>query len=281
MQFRHPMNADRHSGKERTTLRATLVFLAALAGCAVSLLASASAEQVRVYCAASLTTAVSALAESYENAGLGDVVLVTGASGALANQIVHGAPADVFLSANEDWVDFLIENQAIAEDAVTRFASNELVLVVPVDSELHVDPPTLEALAAALEGRRIVIGDPAVAPVGVYARQALTTLDLWPVVEPNIVFAQDATAALTYVSRGAVDAGIVYRTDAALTDVLTLATLPPASHDPITYYAAPVAQGNATAAAAFLTLITSDQGRTVLANSGFTLPATETETPIR
>lgn len=262
-------------------MRAILVFLAALTGCTLSVSAGAVAEQVRVYCAASLTSAVTALAQRYEDNGLGDVVLVTGASGTLANQIVHGAPADVFLSANRDWINFLIENQAIAEGAVTQFASNALVLVVPEDSDLQLDQATSNELSAALEGRRVVIGDPDVAPVGAYAKQALTTLNLWTVIEPNIVLAQDATAALTYVSRGAVDAGIVYRTDAALTDVRSLVTLPAESHDPVAYFAAPVTEGNAAAADAFLALITGEEGRAVLTDAGFTLPANETETPIR
>ena len=230
------------------------------------------AEDVRVYVAASLTAAVTELADAYAAAGRGEVVLVTGSSGALANQIVHGAPADIFLSANSEWVDYLVENQAVASDAVSVFAGNRLVLIAPQGSELAGNNVTPDALAIVLQDRRIVIADPQLAPVGAYARQALTALGLWPAVEPRLILAADATAALAYVSRDAVDFGIVYATDAALVAVTVIAEFPATSHDPIRYFAAPVAGGDAAAADAFLDLLLGEDGQAVLEGLGFAPP---------
>lgn len=251
-------------------------------GGALALMLAASApaaaqNDVRVYAAASLTTAVTALAEAYAEAGLGEVTLVTGSSGALANQIAQGAPADVYLSANREWVDFLVENRAVAADEVIGFAGNRLVVIVPPGAELDTGDGDAEAIAAALDGLRIAAGDPAVAPVGAYARQALTTLGLWAALEPNLVLAQDTSAALAYVTRDAVDAGIVYATDAALTEVRVVATLPGESHDPIRYWAAPVEGGNAAAAAAFLDMLAGDAGSEALGELGFTPVAGEAD----
>lgn len=238
----------------------------------------AAAEDVTVYAAASLTNAVTAIADAYQAAGLGAVTLVSGSSGALANQIVQGAPADVYLSANADWIAFLAENAAIAADKVHVFASNSLVVILPPGSGLALDArdDADAALGGLLAGQRIVIGDPATAPVGAYARQALTSLGVWPAIEDGLILAQDATAALTYVSRDAVDAGIVYRTDAAQADVIVLATLPAGSHDPISYFAAPVLGGNAVAAEEFLALLLGNQGQAVLDALGFAPPQEST-----
>ena len=257
-------------GQYLKPVRHSLVRNAAPLALALAATAPAVAqEDVRVYAAASLATAVTALADAYADAGLGEVTLVTGSSGALANQIAQGAPADVYLSANREWVDFLVENRAVAAEAVISFAGNRLVVIVPPGAERDTGDGGAEALAAALDGLRIAVGDPAVAPVGAYARQALTTLGLWQALEPNLVPAQDTSAALAYVTRDAVDAGIVYATDAALTDVHVVATLPEDSHDPIRYYAAPVAGGDPAAAAAFLDMLIGDAGAEVLGGLGF------------
>lgn len=234
----------------------------------------ALADNVTVYAAASLTNAVTSIAEAYRQAGLGAVTLVTGSSGALANQILQGAPADVYLSANADWIAFLAGNEAIAAGAVHVFASNSLVVIVPPGSSLAIDAggDAEAALSGLLAGQRIVIGDPATAPVGAYARQALTSLGLWPAIEPGLILAQDATAALTFVSRDAVDAGIVYGTDAAQAEVIVLATLPAGSHDPISYFAAPVSGGSAVAAEEFLALLLGNEGQAVLDGLGFAPP---------
>lgn len=236
--------------------------------------AAAMAENVRVYAAASLTAAVTVLADAYAAAGLGQLTAVTGSSGALANQIVQGAPADVYLSANRDWVDFLIDNGAVVADAVVVFAGNRLVVIAPPDSTLNAGDGGAAALAEALDGLRLAWGDPAVAPVGVYARQAVTALGLWPALQPNLVFAQDANATVAFVARDAVDAGIVYATDARGADVRVITTLPETAHDPIRYFAAPVVGGNAAGAAAFLAMLHGEIGGGVLAELGFTAPDT-------
>ncbi len=173
--------------------------------------------RLTVFAAASLAGLVGDAADAVRASGV-DVVVTTGGSSMLARQIERGAPADLFLSANRAWVDHVVACGR-ADGASRRvFASNRLVVVVPAGAGgvLPTDP-SLPGL------RRIALADPDAVPAGVYARRAFETRDAWAAVAPRAVPVQDVRAALRLAATGAVDAAVVYATDARTTDTVVVA----------------------------------------------------------
>ncbi len=173
-----------------------------------------AAEPVTMFAAASTGAALEEVARLYEQQGGERVAIVTAATSSLARQIAAGAPADLFLSAFPDWMDFLEERGHT--DAATRRAllGNTLVLVAPRGSPFDLDIEPGFPLAAALGDSRLVMGDPDHVPAGIYGKQALIALGVWPDLSRRVVRAGDVVAALAFVARGEVAAGIVYETDA-------------------------------------------------------------------
>lgn len=220
--------------------------------------------------AASLTEVVGALASRFEGAR---VVAGFGASSELARQIRDGAPADVFLSASPEWVDFLREAGLLEGDPAV-FARGELVCIAHGGSGLRekgvVDAASLlEALAA---GDRVAIADAGV-PAGEYARQALASVALTDAYRPRLVGQKDVRAVLHAVERRELSAGFVYATDARGAAVEVLFAFDDQSHAPIEYHAA-VLRGaqNAEAARRFLAFLKSEPARRLLAAAGFRIP---------
>src|SRR5436309_3639537 len=159
-----------------------------------------------------------------------------GASSALAKQIENGAPADVFISADNDWMDYLAERKLIMSDTREKFLGNKLVLVAPADSKVSLTIGPNFPLEQALGNGRLAIADPAAVPAGKYGKAALEKLGVWNSVTGKLAPAQDVRAALVLVSRGEAPLGIVYQTDAAADkNVKVIATFPEASHPPIVY----------------------------------------------
>ena len=240
--------------------------------CALAWAATAAAEPARalVFAAVSTVDAVEALAARFtERTGLA-VLPAFAASSALARQIDSGAPADIFISANARWMDYLAARGRI--DAASRcdLVRNRLVLIAPSDSALALRIAPGFALAAALEDSRLAIGDPDHVPAGLYGRQALEAMGVWPAVESRVVRSANVRAALMLVARGEAAAGVVYATDAAVSDrVRVVDVFPRASHDPIVYPVARVAGSDNPAAAAFFAFLVSAEGRAVLAEFGF------------
>ncbi len=231
----------------------------------------ASAADLTVSAAASLTNAFRELGTAFENQNPGTRVQFNfAASGALLQQIVKGAPVDVFASADQETMDDA-QKQGLV-DASTRvdFVRNALVVIVPTDSKA-----TAGGLADLRDDRfaKIAIGQPASVPVGRYTRTVLEQAGLWNVVEPKMIGAQSVRQALDYVARGEVDAGFVYATDAAImTDrVRVLYTVPTPA--PILYPIAPL-KGSANDALAknFVQFIASPPSRAVLTRYGFLAP---------
>lgn len=152
-----------------------------------------------------------------------------GASGALQQQIIQGAPVDIFVSASEDTFDLLIKDGLIEQ--TDDLAGNEIVLVVPKKLK-----GKIQSFDGVENASKIAIGTPEVVPAGEYGRQALKTMKLWDKVEPKVVYAKDVRQALTYVETGNADAGIVYRTDVKQSEKAVIAgEAPPGSHRPIIY----------------------------------------------
>ena len=261
----------RDTGRRRggRLLGSLLVAVAFIAGAA----APAAAETVRVFAAASTADALADIARRYE-ARTGDkVVTVFAASSLLARQIEAGAPADVFVSANRGWIDYLADRALIDGRRLRVVAGNTLVLVAPAGDGATVAIGPGFALAARLGEHRLALADPAHVPAGIYARQALERLGVWSALADRIAVAGDARAALALVERGEAPFGIVYGSDAAATRrVQVVGTFPEDSHDPIVYWAAPVGGPGGLggdAAARFLAYIGSGEAAAAFRRRGF------------
>lgn len=251
-------------------MRRSLSRLAVALG-SLLLAGQALAADLTVSAAASLTNAFKELQPLFE-AQHPDTKLQLnfGASGALLQQIVKGAPVDVFASADQETMD-QAQAQSLVKAAERRnFVSNTLVVVVPSDAKMV--PKAVTDLAQPAYAR-IAIGLPASVPVGRYTQAVLQKAGLWGAVEPRMIGASNVRQALDYVARGEVDAGFVYATDAALMpDKVKLALTVP-TETPILYPIAPVAaSGNAAAAQKFVAFVLSPPAQAVLAKYGFGRP---------
>ncbi|WP_423196233.1 Molybdate ABC transporter substrate-binding protein [Cupriavidus sp. H19C3] len=246
---------------------------AAAAAFAVLTLAASPvfAADLVVSAAASLTNAFKALAGQFEKSHPGTkVVLNFGASDVLMQQIVKGAPADVFASADQEAMNKAEQEKVIAPASRKNFAANQIVMIVPADSKLGL--ATLKDLTRP-EVKRVAYGNPSSVPVGRYTRDALAAEQLWDAVAAKGVPAQNVRQSLDYVARGEVDAGFVFATDAAvMPDKVKVAVRVP-SRTPVTYPIAVTAQtGQAAAARVFVDYVLSAEGQAVLSRYGFLKP---------
>ena len=233
-----------------------------------------AAERVfTVFAAASLTDVLQQVGEAY-TASTGQAVRFSfAASSALARQIESGAPADVFVSADQDWMDYLQTRQLIQPATRADIVTNTLVLVAAADSKLSLHIAPGFALAAALGSTgRLSTGDPASVPAGKYAQAALTQLGAWPGVASRIVAADNVRTALNFVARGEAPLGIVYGSDAlAEPKVRVVDVFPASSHPPIRYPAA-LTRNAPAGAAGLLRFLQSDAARAIFAKAGFAKP---------
>ena len=239
---------------------------------ALALPVSASAETITVFAAASLKTALDRIAAEYQDRTGERVAISYAGSGALARQILQGAPADIFISANADWMDAVEDSGWIAQGTRHDLLGNRLVLVAhgPLP-EIDLTPAT-DLVALAQDGW-IATGLVTAVPAGQYAKDALQSLDLWEKTSPHLAQSDNVRAALTLVATGEAPLGIVYATDArAEPRVHVIATFPEASHPPITY---PVALGQgADHAAPFFAALSAPEAAAIFAAEGFTLRGT-------
>jgi len=250
-----------------------LTSLRRCAGAALLALSSvaASAADLTVSAAASLTNAFKELGPAFEAQNPGtSVVFNFAASDALLAQIVKGAPADVFASADQEAMDRAAAQNVLATGSRRNFVSNTLVMIAPSDSALGLKAP---ADLLKPEVKRVAIGNPASVPVGRYTKGSLEAAKLWTAVEPKAVLAQSVRQALDYVARGEVEAGFVYATDAAIMKdkVKAVATIP--TDTPITYPIAAIsASPNPDAARKWLDFVLTPAAQAVLARHGFGKP---------
>ena len=230
----------------------------------------AAAERVVVLAAASTAHVIDAVIEAFE-AGPDDRVVGSYAgTSALARQIESGAPADVFLAANAAWMDH-VEARGLIEPASRQvLAGNRLVFVTGEGGIAPFEPSPSLDLEALLAGGRLALGNPEHVPAGIYARQALEALGLWPAARERLAPAADVRAALALVARGEAPLGIVYATDAMLVpDVRVVATVPAALHEPIVYPVARIAGRQSSLAARFFAYLSGPEGRAAFARAGF------------
>ena len=233
--------------------------------------ATAAERPLTVFAAASLRESLDAVAQGWEAQGHGKVVLSYAASSSLAKQIEQGAPADVFVSADGEWMDYLQDRKLIEPASRFVLVRNALVLVAPATSALKsLDPSQHGALLAALGKDRLAVAETSSVPAGKYARQSLEKLGLWGDLSARLAQGENVRAALEYVARGDTPLGIVYLTDArAEPRVKVLATFADRTHAPILYPAARTIGAEPKSAAAFLAYLRSKQSVVIFRRADF------------
>ena len=230
----------------------------------------AAAERVIVLAAASTAHAVDEIIGQFEAGPHGSVVASFAATSALARQIESGAPADVFLAANAAWMDHVEAQGLIEPKSRQALAGNRLVFVTGIGDMAPFEPSATLDLPALLDGGRLAVGNPDHVPAGIYARQALEALGLWPDVRNRLAPAADVRAALALVARGEAPLGIVYVTDAArIEGVHVVGSIPAALHEPVIYPVALVAGRKSALATRFFDFLTGPDGRAAFARAGF------------
>jgi molybdate transport system substrate-binding protein len=226
--------------------------------------------EVIVYAAASLKDALDEQVRRFEQQAGSKVVVSYAASPALARQIEKGAPADVFISADLDWMDYVDSRKLVRAGSRVNLLSNRLVLIAPADSKGALTIGPKFPLAAALGNGRLAMADPDSVPAGKYGRAALQALGVWNGVVPKVARAENVRAALVLVARGEAPFGIVYSSDAvAEPKVRVVGEFPPSLHPPIVYPAAIIADSRSKAAEAFLRFLRSPDVRPVWRRHGF------------
>jgi molybdate transport system substrate-binding protein len=231
--------------------------------------AAAQSQAVTVFAASSLTDSLKQVADAYKARTGAGVTLSFGASSTLARQIEQGAAADIFFSADTDWMDYLEKAGDIAPGTRKDLLGNGLVLVAATDAKPAPRIAPGFDLAGTLGDGKLAMADAASVPAGKYGKAALMALGVWDKVAAKVVQAENVRVALEYVARGEAPFGIVYATDAKVAPVKVVGTFPENSHPPIIY---PVAlTKNASAGArAFLSFLEGPEARAIFARAGFT-----------
>jgi molybdate transport system substrate-binding protein len=251
----------------RSMIRPLAAFVL-LAGCH-------SAPEVKapiVLAAASMQGSLDDVADAWAKQGHPRPVISYAASSALARQVESGAPADVFLSADEKWMDAVQKDGKVAPGTRGDLLGNALVLIAPKGSKAAVDFAKPESLAAALGANgKLSMADPAAVPAGIYGKAALSNLRLWSKLQGRVASAENVRAALALVESGEAPLGVVYATDAKASDkVRIVATFPDSSHEPITYPVAVIAGAPSADARGFRTFLGSAEAQAIFARYGFT-----------
>jgi molybdate transport system substrate-binding protein len=233
--------------------------------------ACSQSADLTIFAAASLKNSLDAVAGAYREATGRRVAVSYGASSALAKQIEAGAPADIFLAADGDWMDHLQERNLIRPSSRRNLLGNRIVLVAPAAEASGVSLAP-RSIAAALGGGRLAIANVSAVPAGKYGKAALVALGLWPEAEGRLAQAENVRAALAFVARGEAPLGLVYETDAkAEPKVAVVARFPETSHPPIVYPVAVTASSASPDATPFLDSLRSPQSAALFAREGFIL----------
>jgi len=225
--------------------------------------------EILVFAAASLTNVLEEIGTAYEKTAHVRTRMSFDASSNLAHQIEAGAPADVFFSADTQWMDYLESRHLIQAATRRNVVGNQLVLIAPAGNQVKLQIAPHFPLAAALGPGRLAVADPDSVPAGRYARSALSALGVWDEVVDRLARAENVRAALRYVARGEAPLGIVYSSDALVErGVRVVDTFPAGTHEPIVYPVALTASAKGEAAG-FLAYLLSPQARKVFVEYGF------------
>jgi molybdate transport system substrate-binding protein len=234
--------------------------------------AAAQGRDVLVFAAASLKNALDDIAGQWQRQTGKRVAISYAASNNLIRQIEQGAPADIFISADLDWMDYGQQKNLIKPETRANLLGNRIVLIAPKDSTLSIKVEQGFDLAAALKGGRLAMGSVNSVPAGKYGKAALEKLGAWDGVKDHIAQAESVRAALLLVSRGETPLGIVYQTDAASEPAVRIVgTFPEDTHPPIVYPVALTKDSNNATAADFLKYIRSPAAKPAFERQGFTV----------
>jgi molybdate transport system substrate-binding protein len=229
-------------------------------------------DRITVFAAASLKNALDAANTAWAKESGKEAVVSYAASSALAKQIENGAPADIFIPADLDWMDYVAKKGLIREDTRADFLGNRIVLVTASDKAKQVDIKPGFDLSGLLGDGRLAMGEVTSVPAGKYGKAALEKLGAWTSVEPKIAGAQSVRAALALVSRGEAPYGIVYQTDATADEGVAIVGMFPAdSHPPIIYPIALLASSKNPDAVAYLKFLKSENATRFFTAQGFTI----------
>ena len=235
-------------------------------------------ERLTIFAAASLKNALDAAGSAWQASTSGELAISYAASSALAKQIEQGAPADVFFSADRDWMDYLAERNLLKPGSAVELLGNEIVLIAPAESKAATIITKDFPLASLLGEGRLAMADAKSVPGGKYGKASLESLGVWSSVESRIAQAENVRAALKLVATGEASLGIVYKTDAiAEPSVKIIGTFPADSHPPIIYPVAVIATSQNAKAAQFVKFLKSAEAQAIFAEQGFTVlmpPAT-------
>jgi molybdate transport system substrate-binding protein len=250
-----------------------LVFvLLVLSSTLCSVPASAQAEKLVIFAAASLKDALDEVNAAYQREKGQETATSYAASSTLAKQIEAAAPADVFISADLDWMDYLAKKDLIKPETRANLLGNRLVLIAPVNSAAKLGIAPNFPLAQALGDGRLAIADPNGVPAGRYGKAALESLGVWSSVADRLAPAENVRATLALVSRGEAPLGIVYQTDAASDKAVKIVgTFPQDTHPPIIYPIAVVASSTNRGAPAYIVFLKSPVARPIFEKQGFTV----------
>jgi molybdate transport system substrate-binding protein len=241
--------------------RAALALILATFGCA------ASAQSLTIFAAASLGNALEEVAATRAPRP----VISYGASSALARQIENGAPADVFISADLDWMDYVEKKGLLAAGTRKNLLGNRLVLIAPAKQPVRLQPAPGFPILKALGKDRIALANPDSVPAGKYAKAAFEKLGVWDRLASRVAAADNVRAALALVARGETPLGVVYQTDAnAEPGVMVAGVFPPGSHPQIVYPVAALKTAK-PGAGAFLELLAGPRARAIFEKHGFTV----------
>ncbi|MFV0358648.1 molybdate ABC transporter substrate-binding protein [Tropicimonas sp.] len=230
----------------------------------------AGADEVTVFAAASLTNAMAEIEERFEAETGHDLTVSLAGSSALARQIQQGAPADIFISANPGWMDELENGGLLEPDSRFDLLNNSIVLIAHGTDAAPVEIGPETDLAGLLGDGRLAMALVDAVPAGIYGKASLESLGLWEDVEPQVAQADNVRAALAFVATGEAPFGIVYATDAAADDNVTIVgTFPADSHPPIIYPAADLANRDSEAENAFVDYLRGPVARAAFERQGF------------
>ncbi len=259
--------------KNNPSFRAVMTFVAALGLLAAPHAPARAGGGLTVFAAASLTNALNDIGKLFVKNEKSSFRASYLSSSTLAEQIENGAPANVFISADEKWMDYLAAKKLIDPATRMNLLGNRLVLIAPANSGIDkVDITRGFNLAGLLAGGKLSMGDPAHVPAGIYGKQALEALGVWKSVADSVARASDVRAALVLVERGEAPLGVVYATDAAITGkVKVVGVFPASSYAPVVYPAALVTGHESPAARSFLKFLKAPQALAIFKKYGFTV----------
>ena len=245
---------------------AATVLSVSMAGHAVA------AEKITVFAAASLTNAMQDIATQYQKKSGVEVVSSFASSSTLARQIEQGAPADLFISADQQWMDYAVDKKSVVENTRYTLLGNDLVLIAPKsDSAKAVTINAQTDWKSLLKGERLAVGDPDHVPAGIYAKEALQKLGAWDTVSPLLAPANNVRAALALVERNESPYGIVYGSDAVASDkVQVVGHFPADRHKPVEYPMAVVKEHQNATVNAFYSYLQGPDAAAVFKQYGFT-----------